>query len=287
MKKSSLLITLLTLLPLAGCGQNDNSKTIYTSFYPVYDFTKRIVGDKFEVKNLTPVGTEPHDYEPKASEVAGMTSSKALFLNGLGLEHWKDELPSDLTKKSYVVTKDIETLSIDNVTDPHVWLSPKNAIKEMSNILATLKEIDVDNYKYYEDNYNKAVEDFNALDAEFKTTIDGLSNKYLVVSHAAFGYLCHEYGLTQIYVRGLTPDDEPTSKELEEIINQVNTYNVNTIFYEELVSPEISKKIADETGVKTETLNPLEGLEQEDLDAGEDYLSIMRDNLAKIKEANK
>jgi zinc transport system substrate-binding protein len=74
---------------------------------------------------------------------------------------------------------------------------------------------------------------------------------------------------------------------LEEIINQVNTYNVNTIFYEELVSPEISKKIADETGVKTETLNPLEGLEQEDLDAGEDYLSIMRDNLAKIKEANK
>ena len=287
MKKSSLLITLLTLLPLAGCGQNDNSKTIYTSFYPIYDFTKRIVGDKFEVKNLTPVGTEPHDYEPKASEVAGMTSSKALFLNGLGLEHYIDELPSDLAKKSYVVSKDIETLSIDNVTDPHVWLSPKNAIKEMSNILATLKEIDVDNYKYYEDNYNKAVEDFNALDAEFKTTIDGLSNKYLVVSHAAFGYLCHEYGLTQIYVRGLTPDDEPTSKELEEIINQVNTYNVNTIFYEELVSPEISKKIADETGVKTETLNPLEGLEQEDLDAGKDYLSIMRDNLVKIKEANK
>ncbi len=287
MKKSSLLITLLTLLPLAGCGQKDNSNTIYTSFYPLYDFTKRIVGDKFEVKNLTPVGTEPHDYEPKASEVAGMTSSKALFLNGLGLEHYIDELPSDLAKKSYVVSKDIETLSIDNVTDPHVWLSPKNAIKEMGNILATLKEIDVDNYQYYEDNYNKAVEDFNALDAEFKTTIDGLSNKYLVVSHAAFGYLCHEYGLTQIYVRGLTPDDEPTSKELEEIINQVNTYNVNTIFYEELVSPEISKKIADETGVKTETLNPLEGLEQEDLDAGEDYLSIMRDNLAKIKEANK
>ena len=287
MKKRSLLITLLTLLPLAGCGQNDNSKTIYTSFYPLYDFTKRIVGDKFEVKNLTPVGTEPHDYEPKASEVAGMTSSKALFLNGLGLEHYIDELPSDLAKKSYIVSKDIETLSIDNVTDPHVWLSPKNAIKEMGNILATLKEIDVDNYKYYEDNYNKAVEDFNALDAEFKTTIDGLSNKYLVVSHAAFGYLCHEYGLTQIYVRGLTPDDEPTSKELEEIINQVNTYNVNTIFYEELVSPEISKKIADETGVKTETLNPLEGLEQEDLDAGKDYLSIMRDNLVKIKEANK
>ena len=287
MKKSSLLITLVTLLPLVGCGQSDNSNTIYTSFYPIYDLTKRIVGDKFEVKNLTPVGTEPHDYEPKASEVAGMSDSKALFLNGLGLEHWKDELPENLSKKTYVVTEGIETLSIDNVTDPHVWLSPKNAIKEMSNILSTLKELDVANYSYYEDNYNKAVTEFNALDAEFKTTIDGLSNKYLVVSHAAFGYLCNEYGLTQIYVRGLEPDDEPTSKELEAIIEQVNTYNITTIFYEELVSPEISKKIADETGVKTDTLNPMEGLEQEELDAGENYLTVMRDNLAKIKEACK
>lgn len=283
--KNKLLFVTGLILSLASCNHVDHSNTIYTSFYPVYDFTKRIVGDKYNVVNITPAGTEPHDYEPKAREVVGMTEGKALFINGLGLEHWTNNLPKEVEKKIHVVTKDIKTLNVEGVLDPHVWLSIPNAIQEMSNILSTMKSLDPENATYFQSNYEAAVKDFNALDAEYRTTISGMKNKYLVVSHAAFGYLCEEYGLEQIYVSGLTPDDEPTSKDLENIINKVKEYNISTIFYEELVSPEISKKIADETGVLTQTLNPLEGLTEEELKT-EDYLSVMRDNLQRIKEAD-
>ena len=108
-----------------------------------------------------------------------------------------------------------------------------------------------------------------------------LENRYLVVSHAAFAYLCQDYDLVQISVNGLSPDQEPTAKDMEKILSAVKEYHISTIFYEELVSDEISKKIAEETGAKTEMLSPLEGMSEEDMKT-KDYLSVMRENYDKI-----
>lgn len=287
MKKRTLFVAAGLLLSLASCRTNKaTSHTIYTSFYPIYDFTKRIVGDKYKVVNITPAGSEPHDYEPKAKDVDEMKDGAAIFTNGLGLETWTGSLPKAINEKIHVVSTGIETNKINGIVDPHIWLSVPNAIKEMGNILKEMKGIDKDNATYFQSNYDKAVKEFEKLHTEYKTTLAGVKNKYLVVSHAAFGYLCQEYGLTQIYVSGLTPDDEPTPKAMEDIIKKVGEYNITTIFYEELVSPEISKKIAEEAHVKTQTLNPLEGLTEEELKT-EDYLSVMRDNLKRIEEANR
>ena len=286
MKLSRLLSVAVLSLSLTGCQNNANENTIYTSCYASYDFAKRIVGDLYKVENLVPAGSEPHDFEPTAKTVTGLSTCKALFLNGIGLEHWADDLPKSIDDKKQVISKGIEIRKVENVDDPHVWLSVKNAIKEMENIKDIMCELDKENSKVFEDNFEKEKTKFEALDVKYTQEISALNNRYLVVSHAAFGYLCDAYNLTQIYVSGLTPDDEPTSKDMENIIKQVQDYNITTIFYEELVSPEISKKIADETGVKTETLNPLESLEEEDLQT-EDYISIMESNLEKIKAANK
>ncbi len=287
MKKRTLFVAAGLLLSLASCRTNKaTSHTIYTSFYPIYDFTKRIVGDKYKVVNITPAGSEPHDYEPKAKDVDEMKNGAAIFPNGLGLETWTGSLPKAISEKIHVVSTGIETNKINGVVDPHIWLSVPNAIQEMGNILKEMKGIDKDNATYFQNNYDKAVKEFERLHTEYKTTISGVKNKYLVVSHAAFGYLCKEYEMTQIYVSGLTPDDEPTPKAMEDIIRKVGEYNITTVFYEELVSPEISKKIAQEAHVKTETLNPLEGLTEEELKT-EDYLSVMRDNLKRIEEANR
>lgn len=281
MKKGIWSIAFL-LLSLASCAKEDNSKTIYASFYPIYDLTKRIVGDKFVVKNLTPAGSEPHDYEPTAKEVAGMISSPLLLLNGLGLDHWTESMPKELKEKSFVVTEGIDTLTINGVTDPHVWLSVKNASIELTNIYERVVTLDPDNTSYYEANYKTAYDELIALDNEFKEATKDLTNKYLVVSHAAFGYLCDEYGFTQHYLSGLEPDSVPTAKTKERIVELIKELNITTIFYEEYVGSDIADSLAKETGIKVDVLNPLEGLSQEELDEGEDYLSVMRSNLDKI-----
>ena len=112
-----------------------------------------------------------------------------------------------------------------------------------------------------------------------------MTNKDIIVAHKAFGYLCKAYGLNQIAIEGLMPDSEPDPARMEEIIQLAKKKKINTIFFEELVSPKVANTIAKEIGAKTEVLNPLEGLSEEQVDAGEDYFSVMRTNLKQIKNA--
>ena len=271
---------------LVSCGKKNtaDSNTIYTTFFPIYDLTKKIVGEKYEVKCLTPYGQEPHDYEPTAKEIVGMNSSPAILLNGLGLDQWSDSLPDSLKKKCHIVTENIKTNEINGVLDPHVWLSVKNTIKEISNIKDIFINIDSENKEYYEENYSQELKRLTDLNLKYTDQLSKVKNKYLVVSHAAFGYLASDYGLEQIYISGLEPDAAPTAKKMEELIEKVKKYQVSTIFYEEAVSPDIAKKIAQEANIKTDTLYTLESIEKED-DGKVDYVSLMEENLSKIVEA--
>ncbi|MFA6565947.1 MAG: zinc ABC transporter substrate-binding protein, partial [Candidatus Paceibacterota bacterium] len=101
----------------------------------------------------------------------------------------------------------------------------------------------------------------------------------------AFGYLADNYGLEQISIAGLSPDAEPSPKQLTDIVTFAKKNNVKYIFFESLASPELSQMIADEIGAKTLVLNPLEGLTAEEERSGKNYLSIMRDNLANLQTA--
>ncbi len=290
MLSKKIIISLFTFssLFLSSCKQDNSSpKTIYTSFYPIYDFTSKIVGDKYKVVNITPSGEEPHDFEPTPKQIEELYDADALLINGLEMEHWLDSAPKEIKNKAYIVTDSIVTRKENNVVDPHVWLSIKNARIELKNIYNYVIELDPNNKEYYESNYNKYDNEFALLQADYKESLKNLSKPYLVTSHAAFGYLCDEFGLTQLYLSGLEPDATPTAKDIEKIIDAVNKYKITTIFYEEMVGPEIAKKIANETGVKCEVLCTLESLTQDELNNHEDYLSKMRDNLIKIKEATK
>lgn len=285
MNRKILAIPALFPLLLSCGGSAKEEKVLYASFYPIYDLCKRVVGNAYEVVNLTKPGTEPHDYEINNRDMAGMSASKAIFLNGLGLEAWGNSLPSSLSQKAYVVSKGIETLSINGVEDPHVWLNPLNAIKEMENILLTMKEIDKENASLFQSNFdaNKAL--LLQLDEDLCAQRKEFDNTYFAVSHAAFGYLADRYELHQIYVSGLSPEEEPTAKDMERIASAIKEHGISTIFTEELASPEIAEAIARETGAKLDVLNPLEGLSEEESKT-EDYISVMRTNFRKLKEAS-
>ncbi|MCR5079592.1 MAG: zinc ABC transporter substrate-binding protein [Bacilli bacterium] len=286
MKKKLLFPFFLALASLCSCGGNPaSSNTIFVSFYPLEDFASKIAKGKFEIENITPVGMEPHDYEPSAKLIGRMSEGKGFLANGLEMEHYLSSLPSSLLDKTLVCSKGVTTIKNDNgIVDPHIWLDPSRAKIMADNIKDFLISIDRDGASFYQDNYADIASKFDTLDAEIKEAVKTFKRKTVVVSHAAFGYLCDAYGLTQKAIHGLEPSEEPTAATMAEIIDAVKKEGITTIFAEEMVSPEIANKIAQETGAKVEVLSPIEGLEEEDV-GKEDYFSIMRDNLAKLKEA--
>ena len=169
--------------------------------------------------------------------------------------------------------------------DPHVWLSPANAKVEMANIRDALIKADPDGKNAYEKNYEKYADMLDELDQKYASELAGTASKSIVVSHQAFGYLCDRYGLTQVPIEGIEADSEPDAKTMAKIVDFVKENGTKTIFSEELVSPKAAQAISDETGASLEVLNPLEGLTDEQISAGEDYFSVMESNLDKLVKA--
>lgn len=169
--------------------------------------------------------------------------------------------------------------------DPHVWLAPLNAKVELGNIRDALVEVDPDGKETYDANYETYAAEFDKLDQEYKDGLKDLKNNKIVVSHEAFGYLCDAYGLEQEGIEGINADSEPDAKRMAEIADYVRENNIKVIFSEELVSPKVAEAIASETGAEVLLLNPLEGLSDEEMAAGEDYFSVMRTNLEYLKKA--
>ncbi len=315
MKKSMKLIPVLSAAVLAagvilsGCTDKDKETDseklkVMASFYPVYDFAVKIGGEKAEVTNMVPAGTEPHDWEPATRDITNLEQADVFVYSGAGMEHWVEDVLKSLENQKLVTVEasngvtlreghgheeDSEEADQENETaseyDPHVWLSPLNAKKEMENIKNAFIEADPDNKDYYEANYKTYADKFDELDQSFKDTLSPLPNKVIVVSHEAFGYLCNAYGLTQMGIEGLSPDSEPDPARMAEVIDFVKENNVKTIFFEELVSPKVAETIAKETGAVTQVLNPMEGLTEEEINAGGDYFSVMEKNLAALKKA--
>ena len=275
----------------ASSAQTEESSSklkVMTSFYPMYDFASKVGGDKVEVTNMTPAGTEPHDWEPSAKDITQLEKADVFIYNGADMEHWTDDVLNTLDSKEITVveaSKGIDLLKEGKSYDPHVWLNPLNAKKEMENIKDALVKADEKNKDYYEKNYKTYAKKFDTLDSEYSTTLSTVKNKNLIASHEAFGYLCEAYGLKQIGIEGLSPDSEPDAAKMKEIIRFAKKNNVKTIFFEELVSPKVSKTIAKELGAEAKVLDPIEGLSEDQQELGADYFSVMESNLQTLKEA--
>ncbi|MDO5800247.1 MAG: metal ABC transporter substrate-binding protein [Coriobacteriia bacterium] len=284
-----------------GSSSEPQKVQVVASFYPMADFAQKIGGDHVEVANLCPAGTEPHEWEPSPSDVKAIEDADVFVYNGADMEGWVDDTlaSSNLAGIAVCASDGLDLRLADHdhdadgaeegehagEHDPHVWLAPENAKKEAENIKDALVKADPDNASDYEANYTKWAGEFDTLDKEFSEQLSQTSGKTIVVSHEAFGYLCDAYGLTQEPITGMDAEGEPDAKAMSEIVQFVRDHNVKVIFSEDLVSPKVAEQIASETGASCEVLNPVEGLEQDELDAGEDYFSVMRDNLKELVSA--
>ena len=239
---------------------------VYASFYPMYDFASKVGGERAGVSVMVPDGTEPHEWEPAAADIAGLEKADVFIYNGADMEHWVSKVLASLQNKNLIVSEASGGVTLledgggENAgRDPHVWLNPQNAKAEMENIKNAFAEADPENADYYERNYEKYAAEFDKLDAEFRDTLSSCKNRDIVVTHQAFGYLCAAYGLNQVPVEGSSPDSEPDPAKLSEIIGFAKEHGVKTVFYEELSSDKVAKAVADAVGAKAEVLSPARG----------------------------
>ena len=305
MKKLSMLLVALAMF-IVGCGGEKQSVSdklqVAASFYPMAEFARNVAGDQAEVFVLVPDGAEAHDWEPSPSDLSRLGKAQVFVYNGV-VEPWAKQALTALSERKILAvqtglglyerageTHEEEHHHHDHgcahgKQDPHVWISPKKAIKQVERITAVLCEADAKNAKYYQDNSAKYVEQLKALDIQLTNLAKNAPRKVFVTAHAAFGHLADDYGLKQLAVNGLSPHAEPTPADLQRLIKVVQEENVRYVFFETLTDPKLAKLVADETGAEISVLDPLEGLNEEGRKNKLDYLQIMQRNIHNLQIA--
>lgn len=302
-KKVCLLVLgMFLLVSVTACASNGGNKdvlssnvqsrdkiTVFTTIYPLYDFTKNIGGSHVEVINLIPPGAEPHGWEPSPQDLAKLHQADIFVYCGAGLEPWIEPVLNSLNNNKMLLVDSSVGLDVDNTNsshadhdhqhDPHIWLDPLNAQVQANNIAEALIKADPINADYYRQNQTNYIEKLNQLDQDYQNKLSKVTNKKFVTSHAAFGYLAERYGLEQIPLRGLSPEVEPSPARLAEVVKLCRENNIKYIFFEHFVNAKVSQTIANEIGGGTLILHPLGGVTEEQLIQKQDYISLMKENL--------
>jgi zinc transport system substrate-binding protein len=274
-----LLAAGLLVPSLAACsGGADASRgpKVVASFYPLQYVAQRVAGDHAAVSSLTAPGKEPHDSELTIRQTAAVaTADVVLTLHGFQ-PSVDDAVDQDVRGTVVDASDQVEG------DDPHFWQDPTRLAAVAEHTRDALVQADPDHAADYKRNAAALVRDLTALDEAYRNGLKGCRVTTLVVSHDAFGYL-ERYGLDVVGIAGLSPDAEPSPARLQDLARLIRRTGVTTVFTESLVSPALARTLAEEVGVRTETLDPVEGLSDETADM--DYLSLMRRNLATLRAA--
>jgi zinc transport system substrate-binding protein len=265
----------------SGRAQGQSGKVaVVAGFYPLAEAATKVGGTLVEVQNLTPPGVEPHDLELAPQQIADIQEADVVLYLGGGFAPAIEQAVAGASGVKVDLLK-----GMPGTSDPHVWLDPVLYRRLVDTVAASLARAEPDAASTFRANAAAFDAQLETLDQEFSTGLTGCARTVIVTSHAAFGYLSARYGLTQEPIAGLSPDAEPSAQRLAELADLVERDGVTTIFTEELVSPKVADTLAQEVGVTTAVLNPLEGLTRQEVSAGEDYLSVMRANLKTLRAA--
>lgn len=273
-----------------------NKINIVASFYPLAYFAEEVGGDKVSVQNLTPLGTEPHDFEPSSRDLVSLRESALFIYNGASFEPWvsrwiETETPSSPRANQSIdmvsrIGKEGEVLLYrDHTIDPHIWLDPFIAQKEVIVIRDALIQIDPLHQDEYRSNAEQLLRRLASLDGFFKETLASCALREIIVAHDAFGYFAKRYGLFATSIAGISPYEEPSPQELIRIISLAHKKGIRYIFSETMTNPKFAETIAREIGGGILVLNPIESLMHSEVQSGEDYVSLMTANLENLKTA--
>ncbi len=303
----------MTLL-LTACTNNESNQeknneiNIYTTVYPLQYFAKQIGGDYVNVSSIYPPGANEHTFEPTQKDMIALADADVFFYIGLGLESFVENAKKSLANehvKFVPVAEKIDEQKLQTSVghsheehehehehdhhhgevDPHVWLSPTISKDIALTIKNELVNLLPEQENTFNTNYEQLVKRLDELDQQYKDLASHASSKTFFVSHAAFGYIAGNYGLTQIPVAGLNSQSEPSQKELAEIIELAKKYKIQYILFEQNVSSKLASVIQEEIGAESLILHNLSVLTEDDLKNNEDYFTLMEKNLKTLEKA--
>ncbi|MGW7166501.1 metal ABC transporter substrate-binding protein [Streptomyces sp. NPDC054884] len=299
--------TALGLGTLSACSSdsaaaaNTDKFDVVASFYPMAFLAEQIGGDHVHVTSLTEPGQEPHDLEISAKQTAALQESDAVL-------YLKNLQPSvdDAVAQSEIKTK-IDAASLTTLEkhgnevgghaaehddheneelaglDPHIWLDPVRYAQVAEGVGKAFEKADPDHAADYKTNTATLVKKLGDLNTQFKNGLANTKTKVFITTHAAFGYLAERYGLTEEAINGLDPESEPSAARVKELERMAKADGVTTVFYETLVSDKTAKTIAGDAGLKTDVLDPIEGIT--DQSRGQNYFSVQQANLKALQTA--
>ena len=267
-----LILFLVGVLTSCGSSAGNGRESVVAAFYPLAFAAERVGGSEFDVENLTPPGSEPHDLELAPKTVARIeTADVVLFLS-----HGFQPAVEAAVKEARGRLVDVLAGLPLRAADPHVWLDPilfARIVERIGNVLHDSARAD------------RLFADLHELDRSYRSGLSQCARREIVTSHSAFGYLAHRYGLMQVPITGISPESEPTARQLADVVELVRRTHATTIFFETLVSPRLARTVAREVGARTAVLDPIEGLTPAEQARGENYLSLMRRNLSTLRAA--
>jgi zinc transport system substrate-binding protein len=285
------LAAALLLLPaLTGCGALADAGTgvqVAAGFYPLQYVAERVAGNQADVEVMTQPGGEPHDATLSVRETALVAEADVVVVAG-GVQPAVDDAVASAAEDGTVVdtsSPGFETTNAPQIRpdDPHFWLDPLLMADLGDAVAEALADTDPQQADAYRDHAADLRRDLQRLDQAYADGLADCERSTVVVSHDAFGYL-DRYGLEFAPISGLSPGAEPTPADLSRLQDLIRAEGITTVFSERLVSPRVAETLAEDVGVETAVLDPVEGLADETRD--EDYLSLMRANLAALEKAN-
>lgn len=297
---------ILGLTALTACSSSDAADHRYggklnvvASFYPMQFLAEQIGGKHVSVTTLTKPGVEPHDLELTPRQIGGLSDADyILYLKGI--QPAVDDAIKQSGSKDVVDASTLTALE-DHGTetgadehghehhgdeagaDPHIWLDPVKYAEVAKGVGKSLEKTDPDHAADYRKNTDALVTKLDGLNTAYENGLKNTTTKTFITTHSAFGYLAERYGLTQEGIAGVDPEAEPSPARIKEIHTIAEKNKVSTVFFETLASDRTAKTLAKDTGLKTDVLDPLEGIT--DRSKGADYLEVMQSNLAALQKA--
>jgi zinc transport system substrate-binding protein len=285
-------VLVYSTLPPALPADSEKMQVV-TSFFPMYDFSRNVGGDRVEVSILVPVGVEVHDWEPGTGDIQKVLSADIFVYSGLRVEPWIDSVKEAASSSQVVFFEtsaglDSELLAYaEGGVDPHIWLDPIIAKHQVEKILEGFKQVDPENANYYETNAIQYQAKLDVLDTEIRNALAPYTMREFISFHEAFSYFAKRYGLTQTYLlpRG---QEEPSPSDIALVIETAKAKNITVVYAEPLSDPSLAEEVARQIpNGRVLVLDPVEEVPLNEIQAGKDYLSIMRQNLSNLEEGLK
>jgi zinc transport system substrate-binding protein len=277
--------------------------SLVATIYPLQYITARLAHGIASVGTVVPAGVEPHDFEPRPTDVARILRAPLVVANGAELDGWIEPLESDIQKEGhrlFTFAEEVPFLPLAEEEDheegeesehghgsfdPHAWLDPVRMQEATRHIASHLSAIYPNLTTTIQENTSLLLADLESLDAAYASGLSSCKTRTIVVSHNAFGYIADRYNLFVVPLTGMSPHEEPSAGRLAEITTFAKKEGISTIFFETLVSPKVAETVAKEAGVVTAVLNPIEGRTPADEAEGKEYIDFMMDNLQALEKA--